>query len=300
MELQQFSSPPYPILTDIAGTSPIKQSLEEIVTNIQHAGVFRMLGVEPEKSYLFEGPPGTGKTFAVNALANELGHRDLNVSLRTYNIGTHGTAYINMGARILQQFFDEGREESSNGTIVLYWFDEADVLMGHRGQRESSKEDDKLLNCLMKNLQDINSSTVDEYLFFATNFKSAMDSAAIRSGRIDRIVRFEMPTYGDLLDAYHKEVGKVNRHFNQTFPNPKQHIINDIAYDILAQESVGFTYPDVTEIVRRSIRGIGHHVLTTQDKIAKIPALSTKSLVDEIHKLRTERYPVQTSSVGFQ
>lgn len=300
MELQRKSDLPYPLLDDIAGANSTKESLEQIVSNISNANIFRMLGVEPEKSYLFEGPPGTGKTLAVNAIKNELEQQDLNVSLQSYNIGTHGTAYINMGARILQKFFDDGRKESSEGSIVLYWFDEADVLMSKRGQREFSKEDDKLLNCLMKNLQDINSSAVDEYLFFATNFQDSMDSAALRSGRIDKILHFTMPDYNDLIDAYSKEVYKVEKHFNHHFPKAEHHILDDIAYDELAKESQGFNYPDITEIVRRAVRDIGHTVINSRDNIATLPTLSTKSLLSQVYRLREERYPTKTTDVGFQ
>jgi hypothetical protein len=107
-------------------------------------GIFEMMGVKPDKTFLIYGPPATGKTLALSSIYNTLclplknlekKHADMGLPTRikptdfplmyfTYDIGKYGTAYINMNSRRVQDFFDKVGMYAKMGVSVLVGIDE--------------------------------------------------------------------------------------------------------------------------------------------------------------------------------
>lgn len=239
-----------PNLSNVYGSDTMKESLDDIVMSMQNPMLFMSLGVIPTRSFLFYGKPGNGKTMTFNAISHTLADKSPvnSVIVMNYDIGSYGTAHINMGAVRLQKFFDAGhaiakQEEVSN---VLYWIDECESLMGKRQSRNTHKEDDKLLNTLMTNLQRINDECYNEYIFFATNFYDVLDEASIRSGRINDKIEFKLPDVNvrktfinELLEKKNKEVQyKLFRNYN---------------IDNLTELSNGFSYADISTSVEKVV-----------------------------------------------
>jgi len=205
-----------------------------------------------------------------------------------------------MGSVQLQKFFDAGRKLAHKGRTVMYWFDEADVLMGHRGAgNRSHKEDDKLLDTLMKNLQDIASYGEREYLFFATNFRDGMDQAAIRSKRIDEIVDFPMPNKDGIKNAYIMKIAHIN-----TRTPGNYRVIRQCNTDNLAVASNGFSYADVEAVIEATIRTKAKRYLRQSVKeednsiIIKAPHIVHKDLMYEIEKMQFAR-KIRSGAIGF-
>lgn len=284
----------YPQISDVLGDTELKNSLEDIIHCMEHPQIFEMMGTKPDKSYLFNGPPGTGKTFAAKAVRNHIGRTGKHVVWMPYEIGLYGTAYINMGAKIAQQFFTNGRKMAKRGATILYFIDEADVVFGQRhNERSSHKEDDKLLNTFMTNIQQINDSDSPEYIFLATNFSKAMDEAAIRSGRVNRIIEFPLPSQECLMVGYERYVRQANKRAKYEVFEKK------IDYERLAVESRGFNYADVAEVVNQAIRTKAFEFLRNQEeKITVVPTVSEKDLYSTISKHRKARASLDHSLSG--
>ncbi|WP_396613685.1 ATP-binding protein (plasmid) [Haloferax sp. S1W] len=127
---------------------------------------------------LFKGKPGTGKTMAAEALANEVGMHIYKIDLSSVV-----SKYIGETEENLEQIFQAA--EQSNAILL---FDEADSVFGDRA--EVSDATDRYANAEVNYLlQRI--ETYDGVIFLTTNYASNIDEAFTR--RINHTVRFENP-----------------------------------------------------------------------------------------------------------
>lgn len=287
-----FDDITWPMLSDVVTTPHLQSELENIILAANKELLFQASGIKPDATFLFTGPPGTGKTMSVKAVRNELFAENMNVFWMPYNIGEYGTAYINMGAVILQRVFDAGRKAAYNGKFVIYFFDEADVLLGRReGRSKSHKEDEKLLDTLMKNLQDISSYSHNQRVFFATNFEEGVDPAAIRAGRLDRRLHFDMPCEEGLQRAYQKFVSNANCKASYS-------LFDDIDYDAVARLSFArtFNYADAQTVIINSIRDrVYQYLRSTEIKLPR--PISTCEILETVRRHHTGKE--LSSKIGF-
>ena len=127
---------------------------------------------------LFAGPPGTGKTFAAQCLANELG-----LNLYRIDLSQVVSKYIGETEKALATIFEEA--EAGHGVLL---FDEADALFGKRSEVKDAH--DRYANIEVGYLlQRIES--YEGIAILATNLRSNMDSAFLR--RIRFLLDFPIP-----------------------------------------------------------------------------------------------------------
>ena len=127
---------------------------------------------------LFNGPPGTGKTMAANALANEMG-----LPLFRIDTSTIVDRYVGETEKNLTRLFEEAL--ASRATLL---FDEADSLFGKRvdAQDAVDRHANMQINVLLNLIEDY-----DGFVVLTTNMKGALDSAFLR--RIVFKIGFDMP-----------------------------------------------------------------------------------------------------------
>lgn len=129
-------------------------------------------------SALFVGPSGTGKTFAADIVASELGRELIRIDLSQVV-----SKYIGETEKNLAKVFDDGEQ----GGSVLF-FDEADALFGKRTEVRDSH--DRYANIevsyLLQRLERFSGLAI-----LASNARSALDTAFVR--RLTSIVTFPHP-----------------------------------------------------------------------------------------------------------
>jgi hypothetical protein len=131
-------------------------------------------------SGLLYGPPGTSKTFLAKAIAGELGWPLISVSPSDFL--AKGDAHIEPRAQEIFTAF-------SGGSRMVFFFDEIDELIRDRRQNKDQRSALSFLTpSFLAKLQDFRDTAErNEFIFIlATNYKDRIDSAAIRSGRIDK------------------------------------------------------------------------------------------------------------------
>ncbi len=177
--------------SDIGGQATAKQELLEALDFINQASVVETLGIRPLQGILLSGPPGTGKTLLAKAAA---AYTDAAF------LAAAGSEFIEMyagvGAQRVRQLFDRARvvARKQKKSKAVIFIDEIDVLGAKRGQNQGHMEYEQTLNQLLVEMDGIqNDADVKVLLIGATNRPDLLDSALLRPGRFDRLVRVDLP-----------------------------------------------------------------------------------------------------------
>jgi hypothetical protein len=140
------------------------------------------------KNIVLAGPPGTGKTTFARSVAKSLGVNLTVTSVSSWFAQTNG--YLNDICRKVDEVF---LESSQNGGVLL--IDELDSLPC-RDQCDSRHRDYwvTVVNHVLMTLDGAVSSPASNLIIIgATNYPDRLDAALTRPGRLDRIVRIDLP-----------------------------------------------------------------------------------------------------------
>ena len=125
-----------------------------------------------KRIYLFEGPPGTGKTSLIRSLASMIDH-DVSV--------------ISFGPKVTDGILMSAIRKMRNKSILC--LEDIDTLF------EARKKGDDQRNMItfsgLLNTLDGILSAHGMIVFMTTNYKDRLDSALIRAGRVDYICKFD-------------------------------------------------------------------------------------------------------------
>lgn len=167
----------------VADLEEIKQRLTEaVIWPMTDPERFRRLGIEPPRGLLLFGPPGTGKTFVIRALAHEAG----------------AAFFAVKGAELLDKFVGESergvREVFARARAAapsILFFDELDALAPVRG-RSTTSVTDSVVAALLTELDGV-AERGDIVVIGATNRKDLIDPALLRPGRFESHLELGLP-----------------------------------------------------------------------------------------------------------
>lgn len=271
---------------------------EDFVLGVNGEDIFKVMGTSPEKTILLYGPPGTGKTMCVHAINNSMNQgfyearkkinkntsdnefekimKKLNFMCFSYDMRTYGTAYVNIGSRRVQTFFDKTKDVALEGTKVLVLLDEADGLLVSRGDTGSCREDFKVLETIMKNLQEIQ-EVPNMYCILTTNLVDICDDASLRAGRINRRYKFDLPNVEERERAFDYYINRINS-------QALYKVIRGVNPKDLAEKSEGLNYADIKQIVDSSINTRIFKLLKTNtEKITPVTYITGKTVEKELY-----------------
>jgi AAA+ superfamily predicted ATPase len=171
--------------------APVQAELDLAVAWVRHQhtvleewGFARRVPMGHGLTALFSGPPGTGKTMAVQILARELG-----LDLYRVDLSRVMSKYIGETEKNLGRLFDEAQ---ASGAVLF--FDEADALFGKRSEVRDAH--DRYANVeigyLLQRMEEHEGVTV-----LATNRMGDMDEAFLR--RFHVVADFPLPGEADRL-----------------------------------------------------------------------------------------------------
>ncbi len=167
-------------LQDMVLAEETTEQLQEIIDRVKHGTelIHLMPHARIGAQALFWGKPGTGKTMAARAIANEL-----QLPLYQVNLANIASKWIGETEKHLAELFDTAQESHA---VLL--FDEADAIFAKRSEVESSHDKNANMGVSFL-LQRMESYT--GLLLLSTNFKSNLDDAFLR--RFHAAIEFSMP-----------------------------------------------------------------------------------------------------------
>ena len=152
---------------------------------------------------LLYGPPGTGKTFITKKLAEEI-----ECGFVSKNMGEFGSSYLHQTTKNIKDFFDGVKKIAENEPIILF-LDEIDSLLSARTNNVDSNKAEEVSQFL----QEFNALEEAKNLIViaATNRPDHLDSAILRSGRLDKKIYIGPPDETAREELFRMYIEKMGR-----------------------------------------------------------------------------------------
>lgn len=216
---------------DVVGMEKVKDKLYDIIDQFKNEEKYKAWHIKPIRAILLYGSPGTGKTYISEALANEI-----DATFIQKNISDILQKYIGESEKQIKNLFEDAREREGKTVIFI---DEIDSIAKKRNSSETSEARNTVLNELLSQMSSQNNEKI--FLIFATNALNLLDSAFLRSGRVD--FKIEVP-----LPDFNARKGILELYSN------KRPLSEDVDLDEIAKDLSGRNCADVELVANEAAR----------------------------------------------
>ena len=245
------------VYEDLGGIKPAITKIREIVElPLKHPELFNRLGIDAPKGVLLHGPPGTGKTMLVKAVANESD---------AYIIVINGpeimSKYYGESEHNLREAFDEAEKNSP----AIIFIDEIDSIAPKRA--EVTGELERRVVAQLLALMDGLKVRKNVIVIGATNRPEALDMALRRPGRFDREIELRVPDRDG-----RSEIFQIH---TRGMP-----LAEDVSLDDLSDRTYGYVGADIAALCREAAMTALRRVLPEIDLDEKeIPKETLEKLI---------------------
>jgi len=226
-------------LDDVVGADQTKREAIDSMNLFLASETFqREMGGNARRGVLFEGPPGTGKTYLAKAMAAEAGVPFLFVSASEFQ-----SMYYGQTNKKIRSFFKALRKAARDEGGAIGYIEEFDAIGGARSGMNTGSQREGIVgvvNELLVQMQSFDLPTgrqkfkagfidwfngflPDEHrrprpkrteanilIVAATNRAADLDPALLRPGRFDRVISFNLPPRADRVAIAQYYLNKKN------------------------------------------------------------------------------------------
>lgn len=202
---------------------------EHIVDIVQNRERYKALGIDFPAAVVLHGPPGCGKTFAVERLVDFLGWPSFQIDASSV-----ASPYIHETSKKVAEVFDKAMQNSPSVLVI----DEMEAFLADREMGSGHHRVEEVAEFLRR----IPEATKNDVLIIAmTNRVDMIDPAILRRGRFDHVISVDFASEGEVLSLLEKLLTTL----------PKE---DDVDPKPLAKELAGRPLSDVTFVIREGAR----------------------------------------------
>lgn len=228
-EVQVDKKPPATFF-ELAGRPELADFFNEhIVDIVLNRNRYKALGIEFPSAVILHGPPGTGKTFAVERLVDFLGWPSFQIDASSV-----ASPYIHETSKKVAQVFEKAMENAPSILVI----DEMEAFLADREMGSGHHRVEEVAEFLRR----IPEAAKNQVLVIAmTNRIDMIDPAIQRRGRFDHLVKVDFASEIEVQSLLDKLLSSL----------PKE---SDVDSKPLARELAGRPLSDVAFVVREGAR----------------------------------------------
>lgn len=229
---------------------------EHIVDIVLNRDRYKALGIEFPSAVILHGPPGTGKTFAVERLVDFLGWPSFQIDASSV-----ASPYIHETSKKVAQVFEKAIDNAPSILVI----DEMEAFLADREMGSGHHRVEEVAEFLRR----IPEAVKTEVLIIAmTNRIDMIDPAIQRRGRFDHVIKVDFASEIEVQSLLDKLLSSL----------PKE---PDVDSKPLAQELAGRPLSDVAFVVREGARLAARSAKERLDQASLLAALRTTPARDE-------------------
>jgi transitional endoplasmic reticulum ATPase len=264
----------------IAGMDKLKEDIKfEVIDPLLNPESSIEYGIQIPNAVLFFGPPGCGKTFFAERLAEEVGFNFIKIAPSDV-----ASTYIHGTQEKIKEYFKMARD---NAPTIIF-LDEVDAMMPNRkGNLQSHSYESEVNEWLVQ----MNNCGDDQiFIIGATNLISKIDPAALRAGRFDRKIYVSLPDIELREELFNLELSK------------RESVLEyDIDYKMLSEKTDKFSCADISLICMDAARFAYRNKSKISNKILIdiIENSSPSVSEDDLEIYKKEKESEKRNLIGF-
>ncbi len=169
----------------IAGMQELKDTIQlDVIDALNDKERYEEYGLTIPNGILLYGPPGCGKTFFAERMAEE-------IEFNFYQIKPSDiqSKFVNASQENIKNLFDEARQNAPS----IIFIDELDALVPNRDTSNISHMNTSAVNEFLAQMNNCGEDGI--FIVGATNRPNAIDPAILRSGRLDKHIYLPPPDF---------------------------------------------------------------------------------------------------------
>ena len=167
----------------IAGMQSLKDTIQlDVIDALNNKERYAEYGLTIPNGMLLYGPPGCGKTFFAERMAEEIGFNFY--QLKPSDIQSK---FINESQENIKNLFNEAREKAPS----IIFIDELDAVVPNRNNTNVNHMNTSAVNEFLAQMNNCGDDGV--FVIGATNRPNSIDPAILRAGRLDKIIYLPPP-----------------------------------------------------------------------------------------------------------